>query len=86
MAQVIGFILFAGTAASQDDGKTLRQQVDRDPEISAQTSTPRQSRPRIRVTPGRLLYRECVADVREVWRPYWGYIVYPGMRCWWVRG
>jgi hypothetical protein len=42
-------------------------------------------RPRIEVRPERLLYRECVDTTREVWRPYWGYVVMPSMRCWWVR-
>jgi hypothetical protein len=42
-------------------------------------------RPRIEVRPERLLYRECVDTTREVYRPYWGYVVTPGMRCWWVR-
>ena len=45
----------------------------------------RRARPRIEVRPEHLLYRECVDTTREVWRPYWGYVVMPGMRCWWVR-
>ena len=48
---------------------------------------PVRARPRIEVRPGRLLYRQCVDDYREVWRPYWGTsVVMPYMRCWWVRG
>jgi hypothetical protein len=46
---------------------------------------PRQARPRVQVSPDRPLYRECVDTTREVWRPYWGYVVMPDMRCWWVR-
>jgi len=45
----------------------------------------RPARPRVQITPGHELRRECVDDTREVWRPYWGYVVTPGMRCWWVR-
>ncbi len=44
-------------------------------------------RPRIEVSPNRLLYRQCVDGYREVWRPYWGgKVVMPYMHCWWVRG
>ena len=46
----------------------------------------RRVRPRIEVRPAdRQIYRECVDTTREVWRPYWGYVVMPSMRCWWVR-
>ena len=46
----------------------------------------RTARPRIEVRPAeRQIYRECVDTTREVWRPYWGYVVMPSMRCWWVR-
>jgi hypothetical protein len=46
----------------------------------------RSVRPRIEVRPAeRQIYRECVDTTREVWRPYWGYVVMPSMRCWWVR-
>jgi hypothetical protein len=56
----------------------------------AQTLSPdgravRPVRTRVEIRPGRLIRRECVDDIREVWRPYWGYVVTPGMRCWWVR-
>jgi hypothetical protein len=56
----------------------------------AQTLSPdrrpvRQMRPRVEIHPDRLLRRECVDATREIWRPYWGYVVTPGMRCWWVR-
>jgi hypothetical protein len=59
-------------------------------ELSAQaTREAQRPRPRITVRPLRRtgpLYRECVAVYQEKWRPYWGgYVVYPGMRCWWAR-
>ena len=46
-----------------------------------------QSRPRarLRVTPGRLLYRECVFKLVPQWRPS-GTVIVPRQRCWWVRG
>jgi hypothetical protein len=46
----------------------------------------RRLRPRIVVTPGTQIRRECVADYQVVYRPYWGgNVVVPGMRCEWVR-
>jgi hypothetical protein len=58
----------------------------RAPDGMAQERRPvRQARPRVQVTPDRLLYRECVNTTREVWRPYWGYVVMPDMECRWVR-
>jgi hypothetical protein len=44
-----------------------------------------QRRPRIRVTPGRLLYRECTFRLVQEWRPS-GTVIVPRQRCWWVRG
>ena len=46
-----------------------------------------QSRPRarLRVYPGRLLYRECSFRLVQEWRPSGVYVV-PRQRCWWVRG
>jgi hypothetical protein len=46
-----------------------------------------QSRPRarLRVYPGRLLYRECSFRLVQEWRPSGIYVV-PRQRCWWVRG
>jgi hypothetical protein len=51
-------------------------------EWSAQST----QRPRVEIRPGRLYHRECVDGYREVVRPYWGKVVMPYMRCWWVRG
>ena len=45
----------------------------------------RQVRPRVEIQPERPIRRACIDTTREVWRPYWGYVVTPGMRCWWVR-
>jgi hypothetical protein len=44
-----------------------------------------QARPRLRVYPGRLLYRDCTFRLAQEWRPS-GPVVVPRQRCWWVRG
>jgi len=40
---------------------------------------------RIEIYPGRLLYRRCVDWYELQHRPS-GTVLYPQMRCWWVRG
>jgi hypothetical protein len=45
----------------------------------------RQVRPRIEVSPGRLLYRRRVDWYELQHRPS-GTVLFPQMRCWWVRG
>ena len=45
----------------------------------------RRVRPRIEVNPGRLLYRRCVDWYELQHRPS-GTVLFPQMRCWWVRG
>ena len=45
----------------------------------------RQARPRIVVTPGRLLYRRCVDWLELQHRPS-GTVLFPEFHCWWVRG
>jgi hypothetical protein len=55
----------------------------------AQPSTasppPRHVRGRITIHPGRLLYRRCV-DWYELQNRPSGPVLFPEMRCWWVRG
>jgi hypothetical protein len=41
--------------------------------------------PRVRVYPGRLLYRDCDFRLVQQWRPG-GPVIIPWQRCWWVRG
>ena len=50
-------------------------------EFSSQT----RSRTRLRVHPGRLLYRDCAFRLVQQWRPG-GPVIVPRQRCWWVRG
>ena len=40
---------------------------------------------RVRVYPGRLLYRDCTFRLAQQWRPS-GTVIVPVQRCWWVRG
>jgi len=42
-------------------------------------------RARITINPGRLLYRRCVDWYELQHRPS-GTVLFPEMRCWWVRG
>jgi hypothetical protein len=44
----------------------------------------RRGRPRIVVTPGRLLYRRCVERLELQHRPS-GTVLFPLTYCWWVR-
>ena len=46
---------------------------------------PRPVRGRITIHPGRLLYRQCVDWYELQPRPS-GTVLFPEMRCWWVRG
>lgn len=48
-------------------------------------SPSRYARPRIEINPPRLLYRRCVDWYELQHRPS-GTVLYPQMRCWWVRG
>jgi len=75
----------AGAAAAVGAARpAFAKDAASDPSVP-ERRTIRQARPRIEVHPAQLLYRECVDTTREVWRPYWGYVVMPSMRCWWVR-
>jgi hypothetical protein len=50
----------------------------------AQTA-PHHAPPRIQINPRPLLYRRCVDWYELQHRPS-GTVLYPQMRCWWVRG
>jgi hypothetical protein len=51
-------------------------------DLSAQARRPQA---RLRVYPGRLLYRDCTFRLAQQWRPS-GAVIVPVQRCWWVRG
>jgi len=57
-------------------------QISAASEFSAQA---RRRSPRLRVYPGRLLYRDCTFRLAQQWRPG-GTVIVPVQRCWWVRG
>jgi hypothetical protein len=50
-----------------------------------QPPPPRYARRRIEINPRPLLYRRCVDWYELQYRPS-GTVLYPQMRCWWVRG
>ena len=50
-----------------------------------QPSPLRYARPRIEINPRPPLYRRCVGWYELQYRPS-GTVLYPQMRCWWVRG
>jgi acetyl esterase/lipase len=52
---------------------------------TSQPPSPRYARPRIEINPAPLLHRRCVDWYELQYRPS-GTVLYPQMRCWWVRG
>jgi hypothetical protein len=67
----------AAPAAAQNETSPLAQ--------PGFASPPHHGRGRITVHPVRLLYRRCVDWYELQDRPS-GTVLYPQMRCWWVRG
>jgi hypothetical protein len=55
------------------------------PSFSLPVSPPTRGRPRIEINPRPLLYRRCIDWYELQYRPS-GTVLYPQMRCWWVRG
>jgi len=55
------------------------------PAVSLPATPPARGRPRIEIRPRRPLYRRCVDWYELQYRPS-GTVLYPQMRCWWVRG
>lgn len=55
------------------------------PSASLPETPPPRGRPRIEIYPQRPLYRRCVDWYELQYRPS-GTVLYPQMRCWWVRG
>ena len=55
------------------------------PSFSLPPSPPTRGRPRIDIYPAPLLHRRCVDWYALQYRPS-GTVLYPQMRCWWVRG
>ena len=55
------------------------------PSFSLPASPPTRGRPRIDIYPAPLLHRRCIDWYELQYRPS-GTVLYPQMRCWWVRG
>jgi hypothetical protein len=68
----------AAPAAAQNETSPIAQPGTASP-------PPRYVRGRITIHPGRLLYRRCV-DWYELQNRPSGPVLFPEMRCWWVRG
>jgi hypothetical protein len=80
MIAVLGTLaLGIGGAAA---GPASNVEVSSVSELSAQARRPPA---RLRVYPGRLLYRDCTFRLARQWRPG-GTVIVPVQRCWWVRG
>jgi len=75
---LLAMFVLAVTPAAAETAPTTRGPV-------ASSEFSAQPRARLRVYPGRLLYRECVFRLVPQWRPS-GTVIVPRQRCWWVRG
>jgi hypothetical protein len=75
MAVVLGILVPAGAESAPRGGA---------PEYSAQRRDETR-RPRIRIRPARLLYRDCKFWLAQEYRPS-GTVIVPRQHCWWVRG
>jgi hypothetical protein len=76
---LFGALVLAAGAAS---AAPLASSAQASTELSAQARRPPA---RLRVYPGRLLYRDCTFRLARQWRPS-GTVIVPVQRCWWVRG
>ena len=81
IAAMAGALALGGGEAAAGPASEAAQ-ISATPELSAQT---RRRSPRLRVYPGRLLYRDCTFRLAQQWRPG-GTVIVPVQRCWWVRG
>ncbi len=75
-AAMFGALMLAAPAS----GAPVSQTVSAASDVSSQSRPPR-----LRVYPGRMLYRDCDFRLVQVSRPDGTFIV-PRQRCWWVRG
>ncbi len=79
VAAIIGALVLA---AGEAPAGPLSSGAQASTELSAQARRPPA---RLRVYPGRLLYRDCTFRLARQWRPS-GPVIVPVQRCWWVRG
>ena len=85
MGRMIGLALLAIVAASPMPAAAETTPGATAAVTPSDLSAQQRVRPRIRVYPGRLLYRECTFRLVQEWRPS-GTVIVPRQRCWWVRG
>ena len=78
-ALLAGLAFTAQPATAQSSATTVRSPLPSEMSSQARPGT------RLRVYPGRLLYRECSFHLVQEWRPS-GTVIVPRQRCWWVRG
>jgi hypothetical protein len=79
MIVLLGVLMLA---AGEAPAGPLSRGAQASTELSAQARRPPA---RLRVYPGRLLYRDCTFRLAQQWRPS-GTVIVPVQRCWWVRG
>jgi hypothetical protein len=85
MGRMIGLAVLAIVAAAAMPAAAETVPGPKAAVASSDISAQQRVRPRIRVYPGRLLYRECTFRLVQEWRPS-GTVIVPRQRCWWVRG
>ena len=80
---VLAAVALSGTAAPADAQQTWPLA---EPSLTTQPAPPpRYARRRIVISPPPLLYRRCIDWYELQHRPS-GTVLFPQMRCWWVRG
>jgi hypothetical protein len=78
-------LALAGPAGADPSHHLTQSAAARDPSAHDLSAQVRRAPPRLRVNPGRLLYRDCDFRLVQQWRPS-GPVIVPWQRCWWVRG
>ena len=78
-------IVIMALAASAMLGAVQSAAAQTSPIAQPNQPPPRYARPRIEINPRPPLYRRCVDWYELQYRPS-GTVLYPQMRCWWVRG
>jgi hypothetical protein len=79
---IVGFVVLATPVVSPAASAQTTTVVQ--PGATAATAAPYAGR-RIEINPRPLLYRRCIDWYELQHRPS-GTVLYPQMRCWWVRG
>jgi hypothetical protein len=78
-------IVIMALAAPAMLGAAQHAAAQTSPSAQPNQPPPRYARPRIEINPRPPLYRRCVDWYELQYRPS-GTVLYPQMKCWWVRG